>query len=194
MTEGRGGRGRGRGRSRRGRGRGRWNAREDTPPSEPDISGKSDSETDFEMNDEEELDAKCDELFGCSNCHWNPEGCEECMVSAPVMQRPQNIRWKPEKGRPQKVPFSFHLPFSSCDRFCKSKCFISCYLFILRQDKWYQDFDAFMQSQIVASRLKITECCRRLSCQCRIFSHRRILIVDLKTDFCCLDFPPTRLP
>ena len=43
-VEGRGSRGRGRGRGRRGRGRGRWSSREDTPPSEPDMSGKSDSE------------------------------------------------------------------------------------------------------------------------------------------------------
>ena len=102
-ARGRAGRGRGRGRGRRGRGRGRWSNREDTPPSELDISGKSDSETDFDMGAEEEEEERCDELFGCVDCHWSPEGCKACSTSTPVMRRPQHIRWKPEKGRPQVV-------------------------------------------------------------------------------------------
>lgn len=106
-VEGRGSRGRGRGRGRRGRGRGRWSSREDTPPSEPDMSGKSDSETDFEMAQEDVEDEGCDHLFGCASCRWQPEGCAECMLHPPVMQRPQNVRWKPEKGRPQKVISQF---------------------------------------------------------------------------------------
>jgi len=101
-TPGPRGRGWGRGKGRGGRGsRGARSrsVREDTPQSEPEISGES-SGTDYKGD--QEVEEPSDALYGCAGCRWAPQGCAGCQGS-PQMQRPQSVRWKPEGGRYQEV-------------------------------------------------------------------------------------------
>lgn len=52
--------------------------------------------------DEDEEDEEMVQLFGCPKCKYTPTGCVGCRDS-PLFERPKNLHWQPDKGRPQSV-------------------------------------------------------------------------------------------
>ena len=72
---------------------------------EPEDEYEEEHEAEDDDDEEEEMEA----LYGCSKCRYNPGGCGGCR-DMPLFERPKNLHWQPDKGRPQTVrPFQLLL-------------------------------------------------------------------------------------
>lgn len=86
---------------------GRRTVKEETPSSdegEATDHSSSDVEEQFVQSPSTEREEPCDELYGCTGCQWQNEGCKNCRLDSPVMKRLKCARWKAGLGRPQEVP------------------------------------------------------------------------------------------
>ena len=88
------------GRAQQPRGQSAWGRKRGRVVEEEEIEEEPEVEEEGEDDDEEE--EEMEQLFGCGKCRYAPQGCGACRDN-PLFERPKNLHWQPEKGRPQTV-------------------------------------------------------------------------------------------